>query len=66
MKLYRDDDARTSPPEKGEQRVVFMGDSITDGWIRQAPEFFKGKPYFDRGISGQTTPQILVRFRQDV
>jgi cephalosporin-C deacetylase len=66
MKRYRDDDAKVDPPGKGENRVVFMGDSITDGWIRQAPEFFQAKPYFDRGISGQTTPQMLVRFRQDV
>ena len=66
MKRYRDDDAKVGPPGKDENRVVFMGDSITDGWIRQAPEFFQGKPYFDRGISGQTSPQMLVRFRQDV
>ena len=48
-------------------RVVFMGDSITDGW--QQPRyggFFPGKPYVDRGISGQTTPQMLLRFRRDV
>ena len=66
MKRYRDDDAKVGPPGKDENRVVFMGDSITDGWIRQAPEFFQAKPYLDRGISGQTTPQMLVRFRQDV
>ena len=66
MKRYRDDNAKVGPPGKDENRVVFMGDSITDGWIRQAPEFFQGKPYFDRGISGQTSPQMLVRFRQDV
>ena len=66
MKRYRDDDAKVGPPATGENRVVFMGDSITDGWIRLAPEFFQAKPYLDRGISGQTTPQMLVRFRQDV
>jgi lysophospholipase L1-like esterase/dienelactone hydrolase len=66
LKRYQADDAKIGPPEKGEKRVVFMGDSITDGWIRQAPEFFRGRPYFDRGISGQTTPQMLLRFRQDV
>ena len=66
LKRYRDDDAKVGPPAKGEKRVVFMGDSITDGWIRRAPEFFQGKPYLDRGISGQTSPQMLVRFRQDV
>jgi lysophospholipase L1-like esterase len=48
-------------------RVVFMGDSITDGWIQpQYGGFFPGKPYADRGISGQTTPQMLLRFRPDV
>ena len=48
------------------QRVVFMGDSITDAWPQRVPEFFAGKPYVGRGISGQTTPQMLVRFRRDV
>lgn len=66
LKRYHDDNAKLDPPKPGEKRVVFMGDSITDGWIRQAPEFFKDKPYLDRGISGQTTPQMLVRFRPDV
>lgn len=47
-------------------RVVFMGNSITDAWIKAVPEFFEGKEYIDRGISGQTTPQMLIRFRQDV
>lgn len=47
-------------------RVVFMGNSITIGWLKLRPEFFKNKPYVNRGISGQTTPQMLVRFRQDV
>jgi lysophospholipase L1-like esterase len=49
-----------------EDRVVFMGNSITIGWLNTQPEFFEGKPYVNRGISGQTTPQMLVRFRQDV
>jgi lysophospholipase L1-like esterase len=64
---YRDDNAKVAPPSKNEQRVVFMGDSITDSW--DAPSnggFFPNKPYFNRGISGQTTPQMLIRFRQDV
>src|SRR5262249_54591502 len=55
------------PAAPGEARVVFMGDSITDLW--QQPRyggFFPGKPFFDRGISGQTTPQMLLRFRPDV
>lgn len=46
--------------------VVFYGDSITDGWVENGGKFFPGKPYVNRGISGQTTPQMLVRFRQDV
>jgi lysophospholipase L1-like esterase len=64
---YRDANAKLQPPGKKESRVVFMGDSITDIW--QNPEFggfFPGKPYVDRGISGQTTPQMLIRFRPDV
>ena len=47
-------------------RVVFMGNSITEGWSHHHPEFFKNKHYVNRGIGGQTTPQMLVRFRQDV
>lgn len=54
------------PAAPGENRVVFMGNSITEGWIKQVPEFFNGKPYVNRGIGGQTTPQMLLRFRQDV
>jgi lysophospholipase L1-like esterase len=64
---YRDANHTAEPPAPGEARVVFMGDSITDSW--QQPRFggfFPGKPYFDRGISGQTTPQMLIRFRPDV
>ena len=61
---FREDDAKLGPPAAGEQRVVFMGDSITEGWPLN--ESFPGKPYINRGISGQTTPQMLVRFRQDV
>src|SRR5229473_728723 len=64
---YAEANATLAPPAKFELRVVFMGDSITDAWI--SPEFggfFPGKPYVDRGISGQTTPQMLVRFRADV
>jgi lysophospholipase L1-like esterase len=63
---YHDDNARLVPPAAGETRVVFMGDSITDGWGRQYGQFFPGKPYVNRGISGQTTPQMLIRFRPDV
>jgi lysophospholipase L1-like esterase len=63
---YREDDAKLQAPASGEMRVVFMGDSITDGWGRKYGEFFPGKPYVNRGISGQTTPQMLIRFRPDV
>jgi lysophospholipase L1-like esterase len=63
---YRDEDARMTPPKAGVNRVVFMGDSITDFWGRQRGTFFPGKPYVNRGISGQTTPQMLIRFRPDV
>jgi lysophospholipase L1-like esterase len=57
-----------NPSDPATARVVFYGDSITDGWGRWADTgtFFPGKPYIDRGISGQTTPQMLVRFQQDV
>jgi len=53
-------------PGPGEDRIVFMGNSITIGWSDKVPGFFKGKSYINRGISGQTTPQMLLRFRQDV
>jgi lysophospholipase L1-like esterase len=53
-------------PKKGENRVVYIGDSITDSWAKYFPSLFPEKPYICRGISGQTTPQLLVRFRQDV
>jgi len=61
---YRDDDTKLGAPAKGESRVVFLGDSITEFWT--LADSFPGKPYVNRGISGQTTPQILLRFRQDV
>jgi len=67
MARYRDANKTVAAPARSEARVVFMGDSITDGW--QQPRyggFFPGKPYVDRGISGQTTPQMLGRFRRDV
>jgi lysophospholipase L1-like esterase len=64
---YHDANSTTSPPAKDESRVVFMGDSITDSWDDpRYGGFFPGKPYIDRGISGQTTPQMLIRFRADV
>jgi acyl-CoA thioesterase I len=64
---YAAANAALAAPKPGEERVVFFGDSITDNWSK--PEyggFFPGKPYVNRGIGGQTTPQMLVRFRQDV
>lgn len=63
---YKADNASVKPPAAGESRVVFMGDSITDAWGRRYGKFFPGKPYINRGISGQTTPQMLIRFRPDV
>jgi len=63
---YRDENARLAPPAPGEQRVVFFGNSITEGWARLFPQQFPGLPYIGRGIGGQTTPQLLVRFQQDV
>ncbi len=57
---------KLQPPAEDENRVVFMGNSITIGWLEHYPEFFKNKPYLNRGIGGQTTPQMLLRFRQDV
>ncbi|MGA8027547.1 MAG: SGNH/GDSL hydrolase family protein [Bryobacteraceae bacterium] len=66
LSRYRDENAKLGVPAPGEDRVVFMGDSITDGWGRLHGKFFPGKPYVNRGISGQTTPQMLIRFRPDV
>src|ERR1700736_1709904 len=63
---YRAANASVQAPQPGEDRVVFMGDSITDNWGRKYGRFFPGKPYINRGIGGQTTPQMLIRFRPDV
>ena len=63
---YREANAALGAPRPGETRVVFMGNSITDAWAKSFPTLFPGKSYVGRGISGQTTPQMLVRFRQDV
>lgn len=64
---YREANAQVAAPAKDEQRVVFMGDSITDMWVQpRFGAFFPGKPYIGRGIGGQTTPQMLLRFRADV
>ena len=61
LRKYRDSNAVAGTPQ-----VVFMGNSITEGWKKYFPAQFPGKPYVNRGIGGQTTPQMLVRFRQDV
>jgi lysophospholipase L1-like esterase len=63
LQRYQAENATLAPAT---DRVVFMGNSITEGWARLFPTLFPGKPYVGRGISGQTTPQMLVRFRQDV
>lgn len=64
---FKEANLALGPPAAGENRVVFMGDSITESWHFEGPEgWYLGKPYVNRGISGQTTPQMLVRFRQDV
>lgn len=61
---FKEADAQLGAPAPGENRVVFMGDSITEGW--HLDQSFPGKPYVNRGISGQTTPQMVLRFHQDV
>ncbi|HET7101083.1 MAG TPA: SGNH/GDSL hydrolase family protein [Terriglobia bacterium] len=61
---FHDSDLKLGPPAAGQNRIVFMGDSITQGWNLQ--QSFPGKPYINRGISGQTSSQMLLRFRQDV
>jgi len=66
LSRYKDANAIIKADMKKEARVVFMGNSITEVWVSMRPEFFKENPYIGRGISGQTTPQMLVRFRQDV
>ncbi len=66
LKRYQAENTSISAPIKDENRVVFMGNSITQGWKDKNPEFFSSNPYICRGISGQTTPQMLIRFKQDV
>ncbi|WP_420322445.1 SGNH/GDSL hydrolase family protein [Flagellimonas sp.] len=66
LQKYQEANSTLPAPAIGENRVVFMGNSITEGWSIANPVFFEGKPYINRGISGQTTPQMLLRFRQDV
>lgn len=61
---YRDADKALTNTVSGEDRVVFLGDSITDYW--KLENYFPREPYINRGIDGQSTPEMLVRFRQDV
>lgn len=66
LKKYQEENAKLATVSTKEDRVVFMGNSITEGWKRSRPDFFSANPYVCRGISGQTTPQMLLRFHQDV
>ena len=63
---YEDYNLKVGLPKKDERRVVFMGDSITEEWSNLYPEYFTEKGYINRGIGGQTTPQMLIRFKPDV
>ena len=66
LSRYQDENRSVGLPEKGKQRVVFMGDSITEEWSNLYPGYFDTKGYINRGIGGQTTPQMLIRFKPDV
>jgi lysophospholipase L1-like esterase len=66
LNRYQNENAILKPVEAGQKRIVFMGDSITEFWSTVDSEYFSGKPYVNRGISGQTTSQMLLRFRADV
>ena len=66
LSQYQDENRLVGLPEKGKQRVVFMGDSITEEWSNLYPGYFDTKGYINRGIGGQTTPQMLIRFKPDV
>lgn len=66
LKHYQKENDSIMKLPASQRQVVFMGNSITQGWINTHPEFFSKNPYLCRGIGGQTTPQMLVRFRQDV
>ncbi len=66
LKRYDAQNGKVPPPSPAEKRVVFMGNSITDAWVYVDSSFFKGKPYYGRGIGGQTSGQMLLRFREDV
>lgn len=66
LERYQKENAALKAPTSKESRVVLMGNPITEGWLQSRPDFFANKNYINRGIGGQTTPQILLRFRQDV
>ena len=66
LKRFQKQNTELTISKPVEHRIVFMGNSITEGWLRIRPEFFANKQYINRGIGGQTTPQMLLRFRQDV
>ena len=66
MNRYKKQNDVLGQPLPNENRIVFMGNSITESWESFLPEFFSNKNYINRGISGQTTPQMLIRFRPDV
>ena len=66
LNKYQSQNASLPVPTAEQKRIVFMGDSITELWSVINPEYFSGKPYINRGIGGQTTPQMLIRFRADV
>jgi acetyl esterase/lipase/lysophospholipase L1-like esterase len=66
LKHFQEDNKNVGLPEANENRIVFMGNSITEGWSNFDKSFWDGKPYINRGISGQTTPQMVLRFKQDV
>ncbi len=66
LQRYQSENMELMNLEEDAHRVVFMGNSITEGWSREGLDFFDNPSYVNRGISGQTTPQMVLRFRQDV
>jgi lysophospholipase L1-like esterase len=66
LNRFQQENSKLMTQDISQNRIVFFGNSITEGWIKSRPEFFEGRSYVNRGISGQTTPQMLLRFRQDV
>ena len=66
LRRYKNQNLAIAAPQENEKRVVFMGDSITEEWSKLYPSYFGKRSYINRGIGGQTTPQMLIRFKQDV